>query len=106
MTVIAIAEVDPQGMVHWSIPLVRVLALRVDSFVVWLTDFLEGRLARMQSGSGLFSGTWRVPLSWRVARPNPGWHCMAPSPIPSRTVLAELPDLPGRERRCPQLSMW
>ena len=51
MTVIAIAEVDPQGVVHCSIPLVRVLALRVDSIVVRLTDFLEGRLARTQSGS-------------------------------------------------------
>ena len=51
MTVIAITEVDPQGMVHWSIPLVRVLVLRADSIVVRLTDFPEGRLARMQSGS-------------------------------------------------------
>ena len=46
MTVIAIAEVDPQGMVHWSTPLVRVLALRADSIVVRLTGFPEGRLAR------------------------------------------------------------
>ena len=51
MIMIAIAEVDPQGVVHWSIPLVRVLALRVDSIVVQLNDFLEGRLARTQSGS-------------------------------------------------------
>ena len=51
MTVIAIAEVDPQGVVHWSIPLVRVLALRADSIVVRLTDFPEGRLARTQSGN-------------------------------------------------------
>ena len=39
MTVIAIVEVDPQGMVHWSIPLVRVPALRVDSIVVRLNWF-------------------------------------------------------------------
>ena len=51
MTVIAIAEVDPQGMVHWSIPLVRVLALRYDSIIMQLTDFPESRLARTQSGS-------------------------------------------------------
>ena len=51
MTVIATAEVGPQGMVHWSIPLVRVFALRVDSIVARLTDFLEGRLALTQSGS-------------------------------------------------------
>ena len=51
MTLIAIAEVDPQGMVYWNIPLVRVLALRVDSIVVRLTDFPEGRLARTWSGS-------------------------------------------------------
>ena len=51
MTVIAIAEVDPQGVVHRRIPLVRVLALRADSIVVRLTDFPEGRLARMQLGS-------------------------------------------------------
>ena len=51
MTVIAIAKVNPQGMVQWSIPLVRVLALRADSIVVRLTGFPEGRLARTQSGS-------------------------------------------------------
>ena len=106
MTVIAIAKVDPQGVVHWSIPLVRVLALRADIIVVRLTDFLEGRLARMQSGSCLFGGMWMVSLSWRVARPDPGWHCMALNPLPPRTVLAKLQDPPGRERQCPQLLMW
>ena len=50
MTVIAIAKVDPQGMVHRSTPLVRVLALRADSIAVRLTGFPEGRLARTQSG--------------------------------------------------------
>ena len=42
MIVISIAEVNPQGVVHWSIPLVRILALRADSIVVRLTDFPEG----------------------------------------------------------------
>ena len=51
MTVIAITEVDPQGMVHWSTPLIRVPALRADSIVVQLTGFPEGQLARTQSGS-------------------------------------------------------
>ena len=51
MTVIAIVEVDPQGVVHWSIPLVRVLGLRADSIFVRLINFLEGRLAQTQSGS-------------------------------------------------------
>ena len=41
MSVIVIDEVDPQGVVHWSIPLVCVLALRADSIVVRLSDFLE-----------------------------------------------------------------
>ena len=49
MIVIAIAEVNPQGMVRWSTPLVRIPALRVDSIVVRLTGFPEGRPA--QSGS-------------------------------------------------------
>ena len=40
MAVISIAEVDPQGMVHWSTPLVHVPALRVDSIVVRLTGFV------------------------------------------------------------------
>ena len=51
MTVIAIAEVDPQGMVHWSIPLAHVPALRAYSIVVRLTGFPEDELARTQSGS-------------------------------------------------------
>ena len=34
MTVIAISEVDPQGMVHWSTPIVCVPALRADSIVM------------------------------------------------------------------------
>ena len=51
MTVIAIVGVDPQGMVYWSTPLVRVPALRADSIAARLTGFLEGRLARTQSGS-------------------------------------------------------
>ena len=106
MTVIAISEVDPQGMVQCSILFVRVLALRADSIVMRLTDFHEGRLARTQSGSRLFGGMWMVSLSRCVARPDPGWHCTAPNPLPSRTILAELPDPPGRERQCPQLSMW
>ena len=51
MTVIAIVEVEPQVIVHWSIPLVHVLTLRADSIVMQLTDFLEGRLVWTQSGS-------------------------------------------------------
>ena len=51
MAVIAIAKVDPQRMVHWTIPLVRVFALRTDNIVVRLTDFPKGRLARTQLGS-------------------------------------------------------
>ena len=42
MTVIAIAEVDPRGMVHWSTPLVRVPTFRDDSIAVQLTGFPEG----------------------------------------------------------------
>ena len=48
---IAIVEVDPQGMVHWSTPLVRVPALRADIIVAQLTSFPEGRLARTQLGN-------------------------------------------------------
>ena len=49
---IAIAEVDHQGMVHWSsTSLVRVTALRADSITVRLTGFPEGRLAWTQLGS-------------------------------------------------------
>ena len=51
MTVIAIAEVDPQGVVHRRIPLARIFALGADSIVVRLTNFPEGRLAGTQSGS-------------------------------------------------------
>ena len=51
MTVIAIAGVDPQGMVHWSTPLVRVPTMRVDSIVARLAGFPEGLHARTQSGS-------------------------------------------------------
>ena len=51
MIMIAIAKVNPQGMVRWSTPLVRVPAMRVDGIVVRLTGFLEGRPARTQSGS-------------------------------------------------------
>ena len=51
MTMIAIVEVDPQGMVHRNTPLVHVPALRADSIVMRLTGFPEGRLAQTQSGS-------------------------------------------------------
>ena len=51
MTVIAIAEVDPQRMVHRNTPLVHVPALRVDSIVMRLTGFPEGQLAQTQSSS-------------------------------------------------------
>ena len=41
MTVIAISEVDPQGMVHRNTPLVHVPALRADIIVMQLTGFLK-----------------------------------------------------------------
>ena len=51
MTVIAIAGVDPQGVVHWSTRFARVPAVRVDSTVVQLTGFPEDQLVQTQSGS-------------------------------------------------------
>ena len=44
---IAIAEVDSQGMVRMNTPLVHVPVLRADSIVVRLTGFPECRLARI-----------------------------------------------------------
>ena len=51
MTVIVIARVDPQGVVHWSTLFARVLAVRVDSTTARLTGFPEDQLARKRSGS-------------------------------------------------------
>ena len=51
MTLIAIAGVDPQGLVHWGTRFTRVPAVRVDSTTVPLTGFPEDQLARTRSGS-------------------------------------------------------
>ena len=51
MIVIAIAGVDPQGLVHWSTRFARVPVVRVDSTVVRLTGFPEYQLVQTQSGS-------------------------------------------------------
>ena len=51
MTVIPIAGVDPQGVVHWSTRFARVPAVRVDSTVARLTSFPEDQLAKTRSGS-------------------------------------------------------
>ena len=71
MTMIAIARVDPQGVVHWSARLARVPTVRVDSTVERLTSFPEDQLVQTQSGSLLFSDMWMVLLSWRVAKLDP-----------------------------------
>ena len=44
MTVIAIARVDPQGVVHWSTRFARVPIVRVDSTIERLTGFPEDQL--------------------------------------------------------------
>ena len=51
MTVIAIAGVDPQGVVHWSTRFARVPTVRVDSTTARLACFPEDQLARTRSGS-------------------------------------------------------
>ena len=51
MTVIAIAGVDPQGVVHWSTRFARVPAVRVDSTTAQLAGFPEDQLAQTRSGS-------------------------------------------------------
>ena len=51
MIVIAIAKVDPQGVVHWGTRFARVPAVRVDSTVERLTSFLEDQLVQTQSSS-------------------------------------------------------
>ena len=51
MTVISIARVDPQGVVHWSPRFARVPVVRVDSTVARLNGFPEDQLARTRSGS-------------------------------------------------------
>ena len=51
MTVIAIARVDPQGVVHCSTFFARVLVVRVDSTVARLTGFPEDQLAQTRLGS-------------------------------------------------------
>ena len=51
MTVISIARVDPQVVVHWSTRFARVPAARVDSTASRLIGFPEDQLARTRSGS-------------------------------------------------------
>ena len=51
MTVIAIAGVDLERVVHLSTRFARVPAVRVDSTAAQLTGFLEDQLARTQKGS-------------------------------------------------------
>ena len=45
MTVIAIARVDPQGVVHWSTRFAHVPTVRVNIIVVRLIGFPEDQLA-------------------------------------------------------------
>ena len=71
MTVIAIAGVGPQGVIHRSSRFVRVPAVRVDSTAVRLIGFLGDQLVQSRSGSLLFCGMWMVLLSWHVARLSP-----------------------------------
>ena len=71
MTLIAIARVDPQGVVHWNTRLARVPAVRVDNTVKRLIGFPEDQLVQTQSGSLLFGGMWMVLLSWCVAKLSP-----------------------------------
>ena len=51
MTVIAIARVDTQGVVHGSTRFARVPAVTVDSTSARLTGFPEDQLARTRSSS-------------------------------------------------------
>ena len=68
MTVIAIAGVGPQGVVHRSSQFARAPTVRADSTIVQLIGFPGDQLVQIQSGSLLFSGMWMVLLSWRAAR--------------------------------------
>ena len=71
MTVIAIAGVGPQGVVHRSSQFVRIPTVRVDSTVARLISSLRDQLVQTRSGSLSFSGMWMVLLSWHVAKLGP-----------------------------------
>ena len=71
MTVIAIAGVDPQGVVRRSTRFARAPVVRVDSTAAQLIGFPRDQLVQTRSGRLLFGGMWMVLLSWRVARLDP-----------------------------------
>ena len=71
MTVIAIAGVGPQGVVHRSSRFARAPAVRVDSTAARLIGFPGDQLVQTQSGSILFNGMWMVLLSWHAAKLGP-----------------------------------
>ena len=71
MTMIAIAGVGPQGVVHRSSWFARAPAVRVDSTTARLIGFPRDQLVQTRSGSLLFGGTWKVLLSWHAARLGP-----------------------------------
>ena len=60
MTVIAIAGVDPQGVVHRSTCFARAPAVRVDSTAARLIGFPGDQLVQTQSDSLLFGDMWMV----------------------------------------------
>ena len=71
MTVIAIAGVGPQGVVHQRIRFAHAPQVRVDSIAARLIDFPRDQLVHTRSSSLLFSGIWMVLLSWHAARLGP-----------------------------------
>ena len=71
MTVISIAGVGPQGVVHRSSRFARAPVVRVDSTTARLIGFPGDQLVQTRSGSLLFGGMWMVLLSWHVARLDP-----------------------------------
>ena len=71
MTVIAIAGVGPQGVVHRSSRFTRAPVVRVDNTVAWLIGFPGDQLVQTRSGSLLFGGMWMVLLSWHAAMLGP-----------------------------------
>ena len=71
MIMIAIAGVDPQGVIRRSTRFARAPTVRFDSTAARLIGFPGDQLVQTQSGSLLFSGMWMVLLSWRVASLGP-----------------------------------
>ena len=71
MTVIAIARVGPQGVVHWSSRFARALAMRVDSTAARLIGFPRYQLVQTRSGRFLFGGMWMVLLSMVCSQARP-----------------------------------